>query len=250
MTADSPSSPTSLKRSNGYFSLCGLLLLLSVEEILLAEAFTLVSANRCPTLPLPIHRFAFLSEHCVLRAQSSPSHDQAAFCPVVRLVSRFKWSFVATTDHSRNFKNFTIHNPGSPFLMAPVQELALEEKKKMSDVSRMSWNLTGCPPPSYSWTQAEGSRQMPTEQMKVIDVKFPFKLLFEKLVLSFYWLCLAILTSVSSQPVILSGREDERRNPCTVSFLVFPLQGTLSIFLSFLSDHHLIFFIDWKVLIS
>lgn len=138
------------------------------------------------------------------------------FCPVVRLVSRFKWSFITTMGHSRNFENFTIRSPGSPFLMVPVQELALEEKKKkMSDVPRMNWNLmdrpeenkaplwkrlqldteykshTGCSPlqpPSYSWTQAERSWQMSTEQMKVIDVKFPFKLLFEKLVPLFYWL--------------------------------------------------------------
>lgn len=104
------------KKSNGYFSpLCGLLLLLSMEEILLAEA--LISSFYKPlSYPSPDHsQIHFLSGHRALWAQSSPSHDQAVFCPVVRLVSRFKWSFVATMDHSRNFENFTIHNPDAPF---------------------------------------------------------------------------------------------------------------------------------------
>lgn len=108
-------------------------------------------------------------------------------------------------------------------------------------VNKSHVQFSSLEPPSCSGTQTEWSQQMPTKQMKVISVPFPFKLFYsKKLSFHFNWLSVSPswnfnhpsteTTSQITQLVILSQLQDERGHPhAFLSLLFSPSRDTVNL---------------------
>lgn len=132
---------------------------------------------------------------------------------------------------------------------------------KNATVNKSHTAFSPLQPPSYSWTQTEGSWQMPTKQMKVINVQFPFKLFYSKK-LSYFIDIQSRHPEILITPALSRHQWDHpacnsiwtwrwKKKPLhSLVPSVFPFKGHCQSFLGFLSDRRLLFiFIGWKVLI-
>lgn len=131
---------------------------------------------------------------------------------------------------------------------------------KNATVNKSYTGASPLQPPSYSWTQTAGSWQMPTKQMKVINVQFPFKLFYLKK-LSYFIDFQSRHPEILITPALSRHQWDHpacnsiwtwrwKKKPLhSLVPSVFPFKGHCQSFLGFLSDCRLIFFIGCKVLI-
>lgn len=143
-----------------------------------------------------------------------------------------------------------------------------QEENSSNCVKDYNWNSTvkwkphwpQSPQPTFlSLDTAEGSRQTPSMRVTVMSVQFPIKLSDSKK------LSLHFIDVQSHHPeilitwVLLRHRLDHptcnsiciwrwKKKPlCIFVPSVFSFKGHCPSFLGFLSNHHLIFFIGWKV---